>query len=48
MSCQLLSTKRYMRNFMLLTMQNAKCNGPENKDNKLYEIEPVLDHVREN
>ena len=27
---------------------NAKCNDPENKDNKLYKIEPVLDHVREN
>ena len=24
---------------------NAKCNDPENKDNKLYKIQPVLDHV---
>ena len=27
---------------------NAKCNDPENKDNKLYKIQPVFDHVREN
>ena len=27
---------------------NAKCNDPENKDNKLYKIPLVLDHVREN
>ena len=24
---------------------NTKCNDPENKDNKLYKIQPVLDHV---
>ena len=27
---------------------NSKCNEPENKDNKLYKIQPVLDHVCEN
>ena len=27
---------------------NAKSNDPENKDNKLCKIQPVLDHVREN
>ena len=27
---------------------NAKCNDPEKEDNKLYKIQPVLDHVREN
>ena len=27
---------------------NAKCNYPEKEDNKLYQIQPVLNHVREN
>ena len=27
---------------------NAKCNDPEKEDNKLYKIQPVLDHVRQN
>ena len=27
---------------------NSKQNDPENKRNKLYKIQPVLDHVRDN
>ena len=29
----------------LQVSDNGKCNDPENKDNKLYKIQPVLDHV---
>ena len=28
--------------------ENAKCNDPENKHNKLYKMQPLSDHVREN
>ena len=46
MSCQIAQYKALHEN--LHVSDNAKCDDPENKDNKLYKIQPVLDHVREN
>ena len=43
MSCQIAQYKALHEN--LYVSDNAKCNDPENKDNNIYKIQPVLDHV---